>query len=575
VSGSRCRAKPVPLADLEVLVFDCQATAAFPRGQLLEVGWVRSRAAVGDELRVESHLVAPSGTVRLPRRVRELTGLTTGQLRAAAPARRVGERLASVIAETWPSGASGPRVAVAHFARFEEPFLRVLLSRGGGLPFELLCTHELARRLLPTLPRRGLRAVAGYLGHAVPEPRRARHHVEATVFIWRGLLSFLEQGHAVRSIEDLRGWLAATEPRRPGRVYPMETRIRRELPDGPGLYRFERTDGSVLYVGKATSLRQRVNAYFQTSRGHKERTLEMLAQARAVHVTPTETALEAAVREPDEIKRLHPPYNVALREEDRRLAFWSWTLRHVSLRRDPRHPVGPVLLQAPRPPLAALLALLDGGADRRMSGGIAARVLGVPERYAPAPACFRAGLELFVARHGRWWGSGPPTRSVQRLAARLRRTRIGLAETPLAAAEERPVRAEGWSPERVAGALEDIVSRGAQVIRRARWLCALSECSLSWRSQDAGGAMRGLVLSRGEVVARREGEEAQPPPVPPGHALPLEERQRTLDLAAYDRLSALSRELKALVAGAGPVFLRLGTTTILDRDTLARALRCL
>jgi DNA polymerase-3 subunit epsilon len=519
--------------------------------------------------------VAPTGAVRLPRRVRELTGLTTGQLRAAAPARRVGERLASVVAETWPSGASGPRVAVAHFARFEEPFLRALLSRGGDLPFELVCTHELARRLLPTLPRRGLRAVAGYLGHAVPEPRRARHHVEATVLIWRGLLSLLEQGHAVRSIQDLRAWLAATEPRRPGRVYPMETRIRRDLPDAPGLYRFERTGGSVLYVGKATSLRQRVNAYFQTSRGHGDRTLEMLAQARAVHVTPTGTALEAALLEPDEIKRLRPPYNVALREEDRRLAFWSWTLRHVSLRPDPRHPVGPFLLQAPRPPLCTLLTLLDRGEPARAPARLAARVLGVPERYAPSAACLRVGLELFVARHGRWWGSGPPVRSLQRLAARLGRPRSGLPEASPLAADEGSQRTERWSPEGVAGALEDLVRRSAHVIRRARWLCALSECSLAWRSEDAHGPTCGLVLRRGEVVIRCELEEAQAPPLPPGHALPLEERQRALDLAAYDRLSALSRELKALVTVPGSVFLRLGTTTILDRGTLERALRCL
>jgi hypothetical protein len=55
----------------------------------------------------------------------------------------------------------------------------------------------------------------------------------------------------------------------------------------------------------------------------------------------------------------------------------------------------------------------------------------------------------------------------------------------------------------------------------------------------------------------------------------VEERQRAIDLAAYDRLSVLSRELKALVTGSGPVALRLGKTTILDRENLARALRCL
>jgi DNA polymerase-3 subunit epsilon len=566
---------PVPLDDLEVLALDCQATGAFPRGELLEVGWARSRAAVGGGPDVESHLVAPAGPVRLPRRVRELTGLTTRDLRTAAPPWRVGERLAAAVAETSQAGGPGPRVAVAHFARFEEPFLRMLLSGGGALPFELVCTHELARRLLPTLPRRGLRAVAGYLGHAVPELRRARHHVEATVLIWRGLVSLLEQDHGVRRLEDLRDWLAGTEPRRLERAYPMETRIRRALPDTPGIYRFQRTNGSILYIGKATSLKQRVNTYFQTSRGHKDRTLEMLAQARAVDVTPTGSALEAALLESDEIKRLCPPYNVALREKDRRLAFWSWTLRHVSLGRDRRHPVGPFLLQAPRPPLSVLLQLLDRGGHPGAEERLAASVLRVPHRYAPTAACFRAGLALFVARHGRWWESRAPVRSVQKLAARLRRRRTISPEDSPAAGDEEPLRTERWSSEGVAEVLEEVVRRGAHVIRRARWLCALSECSVAWGPEDAGGPTRCLVLSGGEVISRHALEGAPPPPLPPGHAVPREERQRAIDLAAYDRLSVLSRELKTLVSGPGSVALRLGTTTVLDRETLARALRCL
>ncbi len=566
---------PQPLSDIEVLALDCQATGAFPRGELLEVGWACSSAANCAEPEVESHLVAPASPVCLTRRLRELTGLTARDLRAAAPRERVGARLAAVAAPGGEGGTSKPRVAVAHFARFEEPFLRALLSSGGDLPFELICTHELARRLLPTLPRRGLRAVAGYLGHAVPELRRARHHVEATVLIWRGLVSLLEQDHGIRSLQALRGWLAETEPRRGERCYPMEARIRRELPDAPGVYRFQRTDGSVLYVGKATSLRQRVNAYFQTSRGHKDRTLEMLAQARAVDVTPTGSALEAALLEPDEIKRLRPPYNVALREKDRRLAYWSWTLRHVAPKRDRRHPVGPFLLQAPRPPLSALLHLLDEGGGPRAVERLSPSVLEVPRRYAPTSACFRAGLALFVRRHGRWWERGPPARSLQTLDVRLRRCHAPQTEEHPPVDDDRSLSSERWSAEGVAATLEEVVRRGAHVVRRARWLCALSECSLGWAVAEVDGPRRCLVLSRGGVVSRRELERAEEPPLPPGHATPLEERQRAVDLAIYDRLSVLSRELKTLVAGPGAVALRLGPTTVLDRRALARALRCL
>lgn len=563
---------PWPLTDLPVLALDCQATGAFPGGQLLEVGWARSSAAAPGPPEIESHVVAPDGPVRLPRRVRELTGLTTRELKSAPPSGRVGSRLAAVLGE---ASDAAPWVGVAHFARFEEPYLRALLSTGDELPFELLCTHELTRRLLPTLPRRGLRAVAGYLGHPVPELRRVHHHVGATLLIWRGLVSLLEE-RGVRDLEALRAWLNGTAPRRAPRTYPMEARLRLDLPDQPGVYRFQRTDRSVLYVGKATSLRQRVNTYFQTARGHKDRTLEMLAQARAVDVTPTGSALEAALLEPDEIKRLRPPYNVALKQKDRRLGYGSWALRGVALRPDERHPHGPFLLPAPRPPLSALLQLLDSGGGARAADRLLPSVLGVPRRYAPPLDCFRAGLALFVRRHGRWWTRGSPLSALRTIAARLARQPTFEPSSALALeGDEPPSSGDRWAAEGVAGALEDVVVRGAHALRRARWLCALSECSLDWTPDPATGAARCLVLSRGGIVAVHDPSPDGGAPVPPGHALPLRERQESLDLAAYDRLSALSRELKALAAGVGPVTVRLGPHALLDRNALGQALRCL
>ena len=75
-----------------------------------------------------------------------------------------------------------------------------------------------------------------------------------------------------------------------------------------------RANGDILYIGKAASLRQRVNSYFQTCRRHAEHTLEMLSQAVGLEVTPTASALEAALLEYGEIKRVCPPYNKALQE---------------------------------------------------------------------------------------------------------------------------------------------------------------------------------------------------------------------------------------------------------------------
>ena len=70
---------------------------------------------------------------------------------------------------------------VIHFARFEKPFLKDFHQKNdpeSPFPFQIICTHEIAVRLLPDLPRRGLRAIAGYFGHSMPELRRSADHVQ-------------------------------------------------------------------------------------------------------------------------------------------------------------------------------------------------------------------------------------------------------------------------------------------------------------------------------------------------------------------------------------------------------------
>jgi DNA polymerase-3 subunit epsilon len=549
----------VPLSRLEVLVVDCQSTAAAPRGQLLEVAWARVRGEASGEPFVESHLVAPARPLRLLPRIQRLTGLTPAALRSAAPLACVGVQLDSVCTELAASSGVRPAVAVAHFARFEEPFLHLLLGQPETPPLELLCTHALARRLLPSLPRLGLRSVAGYLGHATPE-----------------LVALLAREQGIHCLQALREWHAREATRRRERRYPLDPGLRRRLPAGPGVYRFRRKGGSVLYVGASSSLRRRVSSYFQTTRGHEERTLEMLAQARELDYTPTRSALEAALLEPDEIKRLAPPYNLALREGDRRLGYWSWSLRHVAPVPDERHPIGPLPQRSPRPPLRALLELLDAPGEPQLAERLAPSVLAVPRRYAPRLPCFRAGLALFLRRHERRLGGRLDGRTLLGLAARLRRggPRAGTSrgsEEPDDGASRLPH--ERWTPESVAGGLESVVVQGAHAIGRSRWLCALSECSVAWRPSEAeAGPRYCLELSRGLVTARRELADLEAIPPPAGHAKPRGERRRDVDLAAYDRLSALSRELKRLVAVSPSVGICLGPARALDRNALAAAL---
>ncbi|MBC8465081.1 MAG: GIY-YIG nuclease family protein [Parcubacteria group bacterium] len=83
------------------------------------------------------------------------------------------------------------------------------------------------------------------------------------------------------------------------------------LPDTPGVYFFRDGRGKILYVGKATSLRDRVRSYFNTdvlaSRGPLiER---MMKAAKRVDYEETASVLEALIREAALIKKHQPLYN--------------------------------------------------------------------------------------------------------------------------------------------------------------------------------------------------------------------------------------------------------------------------
>src|SRR3954468_22781540 len=105
------------------------------------------------------------------------------------------------------------------------------------------------------------------------------------------------------------------------------------IPEEPGVYRFSDAAGRVIYVGKAKSLRSRLNSYFADLANLHPRTRQMVTTAAQVQWTVVGTEVEALQLEYNWIKEFAPRFNVRYRDDK------SYPVLAVTLdEEDPRAP---------------------------------------------------------------------------------------------------------------------------------------------------------------------------------------------------------------------------------------------
>ena len=87
------------------------------------------------------------------------------------------------------------------------------------------------------------------------------------------------------------------------------------LPLAPGVYLMHAKDGTVIYVGKAKKLKNRVSQYFQAGRGHNLKTHIMVDQVSDFETIIVGSEFEALVLENALIKQHMPRYNILLKDD--------------------------------------------------------------------------------------------------------------------------------------------------------------------------------------------------------------------------------------------------------------------
>ena len=87
------------------------------------------------------------------------------------------------------------------------------------------------------------------------------------------------------------------------------------IPTRPGIYMMKDGDGSIIYIGKAKNLRNRVRSYFLKNQNFK--TQKLVEKIASIEFVLTDNEEEAFLLESNLIKRYRPAYNIELKDQQR------------------------------------------------------------------------------------------------------------------------------------------------------------------------------------------------------------------------------------------------------------------
>src|SRR3989338_2298305 len=86
-----------------------------------------------------------------------------------------------------------------------------------------------------------------------------------------------------------------------------------KVPKNPGVYLFKNKDNEIIYIGKAKSLKARVNSYFK-GKDHSAKTQLLVKNISDAEFIIVDNEVEALLLENQLIKKNKPKYNIALKD---------------------------------------------------------------------------------------------------------------------------------------------------------------------------------------------------------------------------------------------------------------------
>lgn len=219
----------------------------------------------------------------------KLTGINSKMLQTAPKFHEVAKRIVEITEDT---------VIIAHNAQFDYRILRTEFRRlGYNFERKTLCTVELSQKLLPDAESYSLGKLVRSLGIAVSDRHRANGDALATLKLFKLLLDKDSDKEIIKSV---------IKAETLGELSPRQLDMVDVVPSETGVYYLHNKDGDIIFIGKSTNMKKRVNQHF-TKSGDRARKLQK--EIKKVSFEKTGSELAAQLKEYEELRRNKPKYN--------------------------------------------------------------------------------------------------------------------------------------------------------------------------------------------------------------------------------------------------------------------------
>jgi len=200
------------------------------------------------------------------------------------------------------------KVFVAHHVSFDYSFLQAQFE-SIGMKFERLrlCTLRLSRKIFPGLRKYNLGALCEQLSIPLQNRHRAGGDAHATALLFSQLIQQDTQQEIAKQLK-----YSSTALHLPPAI---SDDLIRQLPETTGIYYFHNAQSTVIYVGKVNNIKARVKQHFTKGSETWQNPL-MVSQIEDISYQETGNELIALLKECEEIKRLFPLYNRALKRQE-------------------------------------------------------------------------------------------------------------------------------------------------------------------------------------------------------------------------------------------------------------------